>query len=72
MKPKPLSASFLELKEALAAPFQHMVNHAVTAGWTRMEVLAAIADLADNAMRAEFADSETNRAIRESRAETKQ
>lgn len=32
-----------------------------------MEVFAAIADLADNAMLAEFADSETNRAIGESR-----
>lgn len=63
---------FIGLQEALEGRFLHLIDHAVIAGWSRLEAIAALAELADNAMLAEISNGETERAIREARKATKQ
>lgn len=62
----------IDLQQAMQARFDELVDDAVASGWTRMEAIVALVELSDNAILAEIANSETERAIRQARAATKQ
>lgn len=71
-KPTNAEDRLIELQQAMAARFNQLVDDAVDSGWSRMEAIVALVELSDNAILAEIANSETERAIRQARAATKQ
>lgn len=71
-KPTNTKDRLINLQEAMQARFNDLVDDAVASGWTRMEAIVALVELSDNAILAEIANSETERAIRQARGATKQ
>lgn len=71
-KPTNSEDRLLELQQAMEARFNQLVDDAVASGWSRMEAIVALVELSDNAILAEIANSETERAIRQARGATKQ
>lgn len=71
-KPTHSEDRLIDLQQAMQARFNDLVDDAVASGWTRMEAIVALVELSDNAILAEIANSETERAVRQAREATKQ
>lgn len=71
-KPTNPKDRLIDLPAAMQTRFGQLVDDAVKSGWTRMEAIVALVELSDNAILAEIANSETERAIRQAREATKQ